>query len=117
MNSANNSVENNALVAAVYELVEQLRRPQIPADDELWSNLDVANYLKLSLDTVERYVLTRPDFPDALQPCPTGKRAAKRWFSGEVRKWAKQNKGTLPTPRAKRNHQSRREATSDAVAL
>jgi len=117
MKPSNNSVENNTLAAAVYELVEQLRRPQIPVDDELWSNLDVANYLKLSLDTIERYVITRPDFPDALQPCPTGKRAAKRWFSGEVRKWAKQNKGTLPAPRARKNNQSRREATSEAVGL
>jgi len=117
MNPTHNSVESNTLVAAVYELVEQLRRPQIPADDELWSNLDIANYLKLSLDSIERHVITRPDFPDALQPCPTGKRAVKRWFSGEVRKWAKQNKGTLPVPRAKKNNQSKREATSDAVAL
>jgi len=104
------------LVSVLTELVAQLKKPQISADDELWSNSNIADYLQLSLDSVERHVITRPDFPKALQPCPTGKRAAKRWFAGDIIRWARQNKGELPKPRAKAN-QSKRPAISEAVAL
>jgi len=116
MNIQNESIKHDALATAIGELVEYLKQPKVSAEDELWTSTDVACYLKLSLDTIERYVISRPDFPQSLQPCLTGKRAAKRWFAGEVIRWAKQNKGNLPTPR-KRNRQPRREATSDAVAL
>jgi len=106
----------DALVSTLTELVAQLKRPAIPADEELWTCEDVAAWLKLSPDTVERRVVTRPDFPIALQPCQTGKRAARRWFAAEVKQWARQRRSTLPTPR-KRADQSRRPATSEAVAL
>lgn len=87
------------LLAALQDLVAQLKRPQVPIEDQLWTAEDVADYLKLATDTTERRVVTRPDFPVPLQPCPTGKRAAKRWFATEVVAWAKKNRARLPTPR------------------
>jgi len=110
------NIEQNALLTALFELIEQLKKPHLSVDNELWSSADIAVYLKLSLDTVERYVLTRVEFPKPLQPCLTGKRAAKRWFAGEIIGWAKQNRGNIPKLRA-RNRQSKREAISDAVGL
>jgi len=90
------------LTATLVELVAHLKRPNIPADDELWTCDDVATWLKLAPDTVERRVVTRPDFPPPLQPCMTGKRAARRWFAAEVRRWARQHRSSLPVPRQRK---------------
>jgi len=116
MDLINEPIEHSALLAAISNLAEQFKKTQIPVEDTLWSHIEIAGYLKLATEVVSRYVVTRTDFPEPLQPCPTGKRAAKRWFAGEVIRWAKQNRGNLPKPRSK-SYQSRREATSDAVAL
>jgi len=104
------------LAATLAELVAHLKRQQAPVQDELWTSEDVAAWLKLSLVTVERRVVTRPDFPAALQPCQTGKRAARRWFAADVKRWARQHRSQLPQPR-QRPPQSSRAATSEAVAL
>lgn len=87
------------LLAALQELVAQLKRPQVPPEDQLWTTEDIADYLSLATDTVERRVVTRPDFPAPLQPCDTGPRAAKRWFAVDVRAWARKNASKLPTGR------------------
>lgn len=91
--------EQAGLLAALQELVAQLKRPQVKADDQLWTSDDIADYLKLSADSTERRVVTRPDFPAPLQPCLTGKRAAKRWFAAEVIDWARKNRSKLPNSR------------------
>jgi len=116
MKPVNELVVEKTLIAVFSNLAEQFKKTQIPVEDTLWSHIEIADYLKLATEVVSRYVVTRTDFPEPLQPCPTGKRAAKRWFAGEVIRWAKQNRGDLPKPRSKGN-QSKREATSDAVAL
>lgn len=95
-------MSDTTLLAALQELVIQLKRPAVPAEDELWTSEDVAAYVKLSVDTVERRVVVRPDFPTPLQPCATGPRATRRWFAGEVRLWARQNRSKLPKPRSAR---------------
>lgn len=87
------------LVSALKALVVQLSAPRVMPQDELWTCDDIASYLKLSADSTERRVVTRPDFPTPLQPCLTGKRAAKRWFAAEVIDWARKNRSKLPTPR------------------
>jgi len=92
----------DALVATLAELVAQLKRPNVSADEELWTCEDVAEWLKLAPDTVERRVVTRPDFPPPLQPCMTGKRASRRWFAAEVRRWARQHRSSLPVPRQRK---------------
>jgi len=105
------------LAATLAELLAHLKRQQAPVKDELWTCDDVAAWLKLASDTVERRVITRPDFPPPLQPCQTGKRAARRWFAEDVRKWARIHSSQLPQPRHPRPRQSSRAATSEAVAL
>jgi len=110
------SIPEASLLAAIGELVEQLKQPKVPPEDSLWSPQDIADYLKLAPAVVLRSVVVRPEFPEPLQPCLTGNRAAKRWFAGDVIRWAKQNKGHLPKPRA-RGRQPRRPAISEAVAL
>lgn len=96
----NQQPENQGeLLAALKALVVQLQAPRVIPADELWTADDIASYLKLAVDTTERRVVTRPDFPVPLQPCLTGKRAAKRWFAGEVIEWARKNRSRLPAPR------------------
>jgi len=109
--------DTHSLLSRLDELLIHLKRPAVPAQDALWTNQDIADWLQLSLDTVERRVIARPEFPAPIQPCPTGQRAAKRWFAGEVIKWARQHRRHLPQPRPKRARQSSRPATSEAVAL
>ncbi|WP_068390043.1 hypothetical protein [Ventosimonas gracilis] len=104
------------IASVLNELVLFLKRPNIAADDELWTCEDIAAYLKLSTATVERRVVVRPEFPEAIQPCATGKHAVRRWFAGDVIRWAKQNKGKLPKSKA-RGRQPSRPAISEAVAL
>jgi len=46
MTSVNEAVvEQKALLAAISELVEQMRKPQVSADDVLWTFSDIAEYL------------------------------------------------------------------------
>ena len=92
----------NELLAVLRDLVTQLKADRISVADELWTAEDIASYLKLSADTTERRVVTRSDFPAPLQPCLTGKKAAKRWFAGEVISWARESRTKLPKGRAGR---------------
>jgi len=87
------------LVTVLNELVAQLKRPNIEPNDELWTSEDIGRYLKLSTVTVERRVVVQPEFPEAVQPCQTGQRAARRWFADEVKKWAQKNRSSLPQRR------------------
>lgn len=93
--------ESASLLITLQALVTELRAPRVSIDDELWAFDDIARYLKLSQYTVERRVVVQPGFPDAFQPCATGKgsKAVKRWFAGEVIKWARQNRAKLPITR------------------
>jgi len=90
------------LVAALHELIAQLKKPQVSADDVLWTFSEIADYLKLSAFTVETKVVTRPDFPKALQPCLGSPRGQKRWFARDVMDWARQNSGNIPRGRPRR---------------
>ncbi|VVN71267.1 hypothetical protein PS689_00439 [Pseudomonas fluorescens] len=92
------------LLVTLRALVTELRAPRVSIDDELWTFDDIAQYLKLSKYTVERRVVIQPGFPEPVQPCATGKgsKAVKRWFAGEVIKWARQNRAKLPVARSTR---------------
>ncbi|MCQ9469834.1 hypothetical protein [Pseudomonas alliivorans] len=96
--------ENADLLLTLRALVTELRVPRVSIEDELWTFDDIAQYLKLSQYTVERRVVIQPSFPNAFQPCATGKgsKAVKRWFAGEVIKWARQNRAKIPVARSNR---------------
>lgn len=58
-------------------------------NDEIWSVEDIAAYLRISPQTARRSVITRPGFPKGFRP--TGHaRGERRWFSEDVREWARQ---------------------------
>jgi hypothetical protein len=90
------------LISSLQELIRQLQRPAVGAEHELWTSHDIAAYLKLSADTVERRVVVQPSFPTSVQPCATGVKAAKRWFAGEVITWLRQHRARLPVARRAR---------------
>ncbi|WP_109512557.1 hypothetical protein [Pseudomonas ovata] len=94
--------QSEDLLATLRALVTELRAPKVSIEDELWTTDDIAQYLKLAQYTVERRVVMQPGFPAAFQPCATGTKAVKRWFAGEVIKWARQNRAKLPSPRTPR---------------
>lgn len=90
------------LLGAIHELIEQLQRPAVAVGDELWTSLDIADYLKLSAYTVERRVVVQTGFPRCVQPCATGVKAAKRWFAAEVIAWLRQHRTRSPVGRRSR---------------
>lgn len=90
------------LISSINDLIRQLQRPAVAAEDELWTSQDIAAYLKLSAYTVERRVVVRPGFPTSVQPCATGVKAAKRWFAAEVITWLRQHRARLPVARRSR---------------
>ncbi|OUM06920.1 hypothetical protein BW686_13385 [Pseudomonas syringae] len=105
MKELNGDKEDGAdLLITLRTLVTELRALRVSIDDELWTFDDIAQYLKLSQYTVERRVVVQPNFPEAFQPCATGRgsKAVKRWFAGEVIKWARQNRAKLPQARSAR---------------
>lgn len=104
MTDLNSDSDDTDLLVTLRALVTELRAPRVSIDDELWTFDDIARYLKLSQYTVERRVVVQPGFPEAFQPCATGKgsKAVKRWFAGEVIKWARQNRAKLPSVRSPR---------------
>ncbi|WP_046235055.1 hypothetical protein [Pseudomonas syringae pv. coryli] len=102
MSNLSTDPESADLLMTLRALVNELRAPRVSIDDELWTFDDIAQYMKLSQYTVERRVVVQPGFPDAIQPCAIGKgsKAVKRWFAGEVIKWARQNRAKLPIARS-----------------
>lgn len=95
-------IDSADLIMTLRALVTELRAPRVSIDDELWTFDDIAQYLKLSQYTVERRVVVQPSFPHSFQPCATvrGSKAVKRWFAGEVIKWARQNRAKIPLARS-----------------
>jgi hypothetical protein len=89
------------LLPRLEALVRDLEGQQLPVEDRLWDAAAIAEWLNLSVDTVSRSVVTRPGFPPPVQPVP-GPLARRRWFAGEVIRWARQNRGRLPARRAGR---------------
>lgn len=97
-----NKMGSSDLLSSLQELIRQLQRPAVAAENELWTSQDIAAYLKLSAHTVERRVVVQPGFPSSVQPCATGAKAAKRWFAGEVITWLRQHRARLPIARRSR---------------
>lgn len=71
------------------ELIDILKRPQIPLDVALWNPSDVAAYLCCSESQVlERYAC-RLDFPRAIRlPVESKGRGRPKWKACEVIEWA-----------------------------
>lgn len=92
------------LVPRLEALLKDLEKCSLPLEDRLWDVAAIAEWLQLSVDTVSRSVVTRPGFPTPLQAV-SGPQARRRWFAGEVIRWARQNRGQLPVGRAGRPRQ------------
>lgn len=90
------------LVPRLEALLKDLEKCSLPLEDRLWDVAAIAEWLQLSVDTVSRSVVTRPGFPTPVQAV-SGALARRRWFAGEVVRWARQNRGRLPGRRAGRH--------------
>ncbi|KWS31819.1 hypothetical protein AL059_02000 [Pseudomonas syringae pv. papulans] len=104
MTEFNRIFDDQDLLMTLRALVNELRASRVSIDNELWTFDDIAQYLKLSQYTVERRVVVQPGFPEPFQPCAIGRgtKAVKRWFAGEVIKWARQNRAKIPCARSAR---------------
>ncbi len=94
-----------ALLPRIDALLRHLEDQRLPLDDRLWDTGAIAEWLNLSVDTVTRAVVTRPGFPQPVQAV-SGALARRRWFAGEVVRWARQNRGRLPVRRGARRRQA-----------
>ncbi|KQW13933.1 hypothetical protein ASC98_17740 [Rhizobacter sp. Root1238] len=57
-------------------------------DARLWDTADVATYLKLNVAHVRRSLLTRSDFPRAVDLPGAGNEPIRRFRPDDVRDWA-----------------------------
>lgn len=89
------------LMPRLEALLTNLEKFRLPVDDQLWDVTAIAEWLRLSADTVSRSVVTRPGFPEPVQPV-SGALTRRRWFAGEVICWARKNRSRLPTGRSGR---------------
>lgn len=92
------------LVPRLEAVLKDLEKCSLPLEDRLWDVAAIAEWLQLSVDTVSRAVVTRPGFPVPVQAV-AGALARRRWFAGEVIRWARQNRGRLPAGRVGRPRQ------------
>lgn len=54
----------------------------------LWATVDVAAFLGLSVDYVRIHILTRSDFPAAINLPGKGKETIRRYRPGDVHDWS-----------------------------
>lgn len=69
-------------------MLEEMRKARV-RDDELWEAQHIADFLKLSKNTVQGKILDKNGFPGPVI-LPTG---GRRWVAKEVRAWAMRHKG------------------------
>jgi hypothetical protein len=57
-------------------------------DSRLWDAADVALFLKLTTDYVRKFIVTRSDFPAAIELPGKGKEPITRYRPVDVRDWS-----------------------------
>lgn len=62
-------------------------------DARLWDTADVAAFLKLNTTHVRRHIITRSDFPAAMDLPGMGKEPIKRFRPVDVKDWAERFRG------------------------
>jgi hypothetical protein len=61
--------------------------------DKLWGIKDISAYLSISTPTARRNIISKEDFPRAIQiPSSEDKLSHRRWDPGEVKKWVLKNR-------------------------
>ncbi len=70
---------SQGLAAILAELKKQRH-----ADDDLWSTEEIADFLKLSKQSVQAHILGKGGFPEAIILPSNG----RRWIAKEVKSWA-----------------------------
>ncbi|MCZ4281670.1 hypothetical protein O4H49_12845 [Kiloniella laminariae] len=75
-------------------ILEELRK-QNRTSREIWDLEDIADYLKLAVNSVARRVVTIEGFPIPVQLPTSEKGGHKRWYANEVKQWVRRFKGTI----------------------
>lgn len=94
-------IQLETLLPRLDQLIRHLEERGLPLEERLWGIEAIAEWLDLSVDTVSRHVVTRAGFPQPVQAV-AGSLTRRRWFAGEVVRWARQNRGKLPVRRVGR---------------
>lgn len=68
------------------EMLNVLKQKQLPIEQQLWNEQDIAEYFKYSLDYTKRHIIAHPHFPPS-RDLPTsiyGDRYVQRWKATDV---------------------------------
>lgn len=68
------------------KMLKYLEQKQIPIENQLWDERDIAEYFKYSLDYTKRHIIAHRHFPPS-RNLPTsvyGDRYAQRWKATDV---------------------------------
>lgn len=81
--------EDKEIIKAIGELAEAIKADRaIPVSARLWDMDTLCKYYGVSLTTLRRTIVNRPDFPDAVR-IPLG---PKRWPAREVIAWTERQR-------------------------
>ncbi|MEM6603538.1 MAG: hypothetical protein AAF621_05765 [Pseudomonadota bacterium] len=80
------------LLQTMQEVRDEIKKLR-QKDDDLWTAQRIAEYLSLSVKTVQGSTINQRDFPAPVAiRSPHSQGGSKRWIAGEVKLWAKKVK-------------------------
>lgn len=77
----------SAIIEEVTALLKTIAG-NMATDGRLWKTADVAGFLNLNPDYVREHILTRGDFPKAVDLPGKGREPIRRYRAQDVRDWA-----------------------------
>ena len=81
--------KSDVVARAIGELAEAIKSDRvIPVSARLWDRATLCAYYSVSETTLDRSIVSRPDFPDAVR-IPLG---PKRWPAREVIAWTEKQR-------------------------
>ena len=77
----------NELELKLDKLITILTQPKVPANKELWTKQQCADYLHCSVPHFSRRISIKPGFPAPID-LNAGTHGTLRWVASEVQNWA-----------------------------
>jgi len=88
MNTTTTASIDSSLLEQLVAALQQLNKPSIPIDVDLWDMAMIAAYLKRNVQVVRERMACLPDFPKAIRLPTTSVRAYPLYRAKEIIAWA-----------------------------
>ena len=68
---------------------------QSAANGEIWNADNIAQYMRLSISSIQSRIICRRDFPRAVRIPTTDLGGGRRWYAAEIKNWLRNNRVPL----------------------